>query len=201
MCVKKSIVLFLFFSFCLSYYAEDYLLDATSEYFNGIEWTEGASLDFSTLPSPYSIGEVGIDSVFLYADTTRDDTIFPEIGELGVLDYSATPYPLLESMQLFCNSIINKKMSQSLPLASRPFLAPLFAYRFSHMQNIGRIDYVFFSTPTFSSQRATSKFRLNYTVNGRPKYRLMEGVFLNIDGKWALESFDFIGWEVDDSTN
>ena len=59
----------------------------------------------------------------------------------------------------------------------------------------------FFSTPTFSSQRATSKFRFNYILNGEPKYRLMEGTFLNIDGKWVLESFDFIGWEVDDSAN
>ena len=200
MCIKKSIVLLFFFFFCLSY-AEDYLLDGVSAYFNEIEWTEGSSLDFSTLPSPYVIGEINIDSTFLYADTTRDDTIFPEVGELGVLDYSSTPYPLLESMQRFCNSIINKKMSQGLPLASRPFLAPLFAYRFSRMKNIGKIDYVFFSTPTFSSQRATSKFRLNYIVNGQLKYRLMEGTFLNIDGKWALESFDFIGWEVDDSAN
>ena len=172
---------------------------STQEYFNSLEWSEGGVIDFSTLPSPYSIGSESVDASFLYADTTREDTIFPEVEDLGLLDYSAMPYNLLESMQRFSSSIKEKKLKDNSFLSSRAFLPHLFAYRFENMKGVGGIDYVFFSPPTFKgAQRASSKFRLNYIRDGKRKHRLMEGTFLNVGNAWTLESFDFLGWEIED---
>ena len=176
---------------------------STQEYFNAIEWADGTVLDFSVLPTPFSIGSDGVDSTFLYADTTKDDTIFPQVDGLGVLDYSAVSSALLLSMQHFSTSIINKKLSVGTYDKTRPFLPYLFEYRFRNMRGLGKIDYVFFAAPTYSgADRASAKFRFNYTRDGLPKYRLMEGQFVKLENAlWALEAFDFIGWEVDASSN
>ena len=199
--MKRIIVVFLLF-FLLFSYSEEYLLVPTQEYFNGIEWADGSVLDFSVLPTPFSIGSNGVDSVFLYADTTKDDTIFPQIDGLGILDYSNASSDLLTSMQHFSTSIINKKMAVNTYDKTRSFLPYLFEYRFRNMQNVDKIDYVFFATPTYQgTNHATAKFRFNYTRDGVPKYRLMEGQFVKTENVWLLEAFDFIGWEVDASSN
>lgn len=196
--MKKVVPLFLFFSLCFSY-TEEYILFSTQEYFNSLEWAEGGTIDFSTLPSPYFIGSDSVDSAFLYADTTKDDIIFPEVEGLGLLDYSSVPSNLLDSMQRFSSSIKDKKLKEGLFVSSRTFLPPLFAYRFENMKTVGVIDYVFFSSPTFNGkERASSKFRFNYMRDGKRKYRLMEGSFLNVGDAWKIESFDFIGWEIED---
>ncbi len=182
-------------------YAEEYLLKPTQEYFNDIEWAENKTLDFSLLPSPYEIGSDGIDSAFLYADNIKDDDILPEVVDLGILDYSRTPLPLLKSMRTFATSIVNKKLSYGLSAEGRLFLTPLFEYRLANMKHIEKIDYVFFSSPTFEGQeKAVVKFRFNYKKENIPKYRLMEATFTKEKEAWMLASFDFIGWEVDDST-
>ena len=71
------------------------------------------------------------------------------------------------------------------------------------MRGVGKIDYVFFATPTYQgANHATAKFRFNYMRDGLPKYRLMEAQFVKVDkASWLLESFDFTGWEVDASSN
>lgn len=171
---------------------------STQEYFNSLEWAEGGTIDFSSLPSPYSIGAESVDGAFLYADTTKDDTIFPEVEGLGVLDYSSIPANLLDSMQRFSSSIKMKKLKDGTFLGSRAFLPYLFAYRFENMKGLQGIDYVFFSPPTFEGAgHAKAKFRFNYMRDGKRKYRLMEGSFLNVESAWVLESFDFLGWEID----
>ena len=195
------VISFLLFFLCFSY-SEEYLLLPAQEYFNGIEWAEGSVLDFSILPTPFSTGSDGIDSIFLYADTIGDDTIFPQIEGLGLLDYTNVPSALLASMQTFSTDIINKKMSLNTYDKNRPFLPYLFEYRFKNMHNVGKVDYVFFSPPVYSEAgHASAKFRFNYIREGIPKYRLMEGQFVKIENVWLLEAFDFIGWEVDASSN
>lgn len=198
----KRIVGILFLFFLLFSYSEEYLLIPVQEYFSGIEWADESVLDFSVLPTPFSIGSNGVDSAFLYSDTTRDETIFPEAEGLGLLDYTGISSALLTSMQHFSTSIMNKKMSFNTYDKNRPFLPYLFEYRFRNLQGLDKIDYVFFATPTFQGQtRATAKFRFNYMKDGVPKYRLMEGQFAKNDDAWVLEAFDFIGWEVDASSN
>lgn len=200
--MKRIVGLFLLFFLFFSY-SEEYLLTSTQGYFNGIEWADGSVLDFSVLPTPFSIGSEGIDSTFLYSDTTKDDTIFPEIDGLGVLDYTASSSALLTSLQRFSTSIINKKLALNTYDKTRPFLPYLFEYRFRNMKGLGKIDYVFFAAPTYSNaSHASAKFRLNYERDGQPKYRLMEGQFAKLeDASWVLEAFDFIGWEVNASSN
>jgi len=196
--MKKIVPLFFFFFLCSSY-TEEYILFSTQKYFNSLDWAEGGTIDFSTLPSPYSIGAESVDSAFLYSDTTRDDTIFPEVEGLGLLDYSSVPYGLLDSMKSFSASIRERKLKAGSFLSSREFLPHLFAYRFENMKGVDKIDYVFFSPPTFKGAgRASSKFRFNYVREGKRKYRLMEGTFLNAKDVWTLESFDFVGWEIED---
>ncbi|MGP1437730.1 MAG: hypothetical protein ACTTKH_01510 [Treponema sp.] len=199
--MKKVISIFsLIFLFYL--YAEDYLLLPTQDSFNSIRWTENSQVDFPTLPSPYSVPTPGIDSIYFYADTLKEDAIYPEVEGLGVLDYSNTPYPLLESLQTFSSSILQKKIINGSSVEERTFLPHLFAYRFENMKDIGRIDFVFFSPPTFKgAKKATSKFRFNYMRDGKRKHRMMEATFIQNDQKWLLESFDFLGWELDDTTN
>ena len=198
--MKKFIPVFLFISLCFSY-SEEYLLNPTQEYFNSIKWTDNSQLEFPVSPSPYSVQGSGIDSVYFYADTIKDDAIYPELEPLGVLDYSATPYPLLESLQNFSNSIIKKKMIDGLNIEQRAFLPYLFEYRFENMHEIGEINVAFFSTPTFKgTDRASSNFRFNYMRDGKRKHRMMEATFIQREQKWFLESFDFVGWELDDTT-
>lgn len=198
--MKKIVPFFLFFFLCFSY-TEEYILFSTQEYFNSLQWAEGGTIDFSTLPSPYSIGTDSVDSAFLYSDTTKEDTIFPEIEGLGLLDYSSASYNLIESMRFFSSSIKNKKLKDGSFLSSRAFLPHLFDYRFENMAGVGNIDYVFFSSPIFKRQgHASSKFRFNYIRDGKRKYRLMEGNFVNVKDTWVLESFDFIGWEIEDES-
>lgn len=196
--MKRFVPIFLFISLCSSY-TEEYLLTPTQDCFNSIKWTESSQVSFPTLPSPYSVQANGIDSVYFYADTLGEDAIYPEVEGLGVLDYSATPYPLLQSLQSFSSSILQKKIGDGLSAKQRTFLPYLFAYRFENMKGVDKIDYVFFSPPTFKGAgRASSKFRFNYVREGKRKYRLMEGTFLNAKDVWTLESFDFVGWEIED---
>ena len=198
----KKIVIIFFCFLLLHSYSEEYLLAPTQEFFNGIEWADGTVLDFSVLPTPFSIGSDGVDASFLYADSTRDDTIFPEVEGLGVLDYTNISSALLVSMHNFSTSILNKKISLNTYDKNRPFLPYLFEYRFRNMRGVGHIDYVFFASPSFTaSDHASTKFRFNYMRDGLPKYRLMEGQFAKNDDAWVLEAFDFIGWEVDASSN
>ena len=199
--MKRFVLVFLFTSLCFSY-TEEYLLTQTQEYFNSIKWTEVSQVEFPYLISPYSVQANGIDSVYFYADTLKEDAIYPEIEALGVLDYSATPYPLLESLQSFSSSIIQKKIVDGLNVEQRAFLPYLFEYRFENMKEVGKIDIVFFSTPTFKGgDRATSNFRFNYMRDGKRKHRMMEATFVQNEQKWFLESFDFVGWELDDTTD
>ena len=199
--MKKIIPVFLFLSLYFSY-SEEYLLSPTQEYFNSVKWAESSQIEFPILPSPYSIQANGIDSVYFYADTLREDAIYPELDGLGGLDYSATPYPLLESLQSFSSSIIQKKIMEGLSVEQRSFLPYLFEYRFENMKDIGKIDFVFFSTPIFKGVgRATSNFRFNYIKDGKRKYRMMEATFIQNEQKWFLEAFDFVGWELDDTSN
>lgn len=199
--MKRFVPIFLFISLCSSY-TEEYLLTPTQDCFNSIKWTESSQVSFPTLPSPYSVQANGIDSVYFYADTLGEDAIYPEVEGLGVLDYSATPYPLLQSLQSFSSSILQKKIGDGLSAKQRTFLPYLFAYRFENMKDVGKIDFVFFSTPTFKGGgRATSNFRFNYTREGKRKHRMMEATFIQDEQKWFLESFDFVGWELDDTTN
>ena len=198
--MKKFIPVFLFISLCFSY-SEEYLLNPTQEYFNSIKWTDNSQLEFPVSPSPYSVQGSGIDSVYFYADTLKEDAIYPELEGLGVLDYGATPYLLLESLQSFSSSIIQKKILDGLILEQRPFLSYLFEYRFENLKDVDKIDVAFFSTPTFkATSRATSNFRFNYIRDGKRKHRMMEATFVLNDQKWFLESFDFVGWELDDTT-
>lgn len=195
--MKRFLIVFLIFSFYASY-TEEYLLLPLQQHFSSINWVESSTLDLSKLPTPYEIGYA--NDVFFYADTISEDSIFPQIEGLGILDYTNTSYPLIESMQRFSTSIISKKMASGLNVEERSFLPPLFAYRLKNMKGVEHIDYVFFSTPTFTSEnKAVSKFRLSYKRDGTPKYRLMEGTFIKENDIWLLESFDFIGWEIDAS--
>ena len=199
--MKRLISIFLLTSFCFLY-TEEYLLKSTQDYFKSIKWTENSQLEFPVLPSPYSVQASGIDSVYFYADTLREDAIYPELEAIGVLDYSATPAPLLESLQNFSSSIMQKKIADGLSLEQRAFLPYLFEYRFENMKEVGKIDVVFFSTPTFKGkERATSNFRFNYTRDEKRKHRMMEATFVQNEQKWFLESFDFVGWELDDTTD
>ena len=199
--MKRLIFIFVFLSLCFLY-SEDYLLTPTQDYFNSIKWTENSQVEFPTLPSPYSVQANGIDSVYFYADTLREDAIYPEIEGLGVLDYSTTPYPLLESLQSFSSSIIQKKIVDGLATEQRAFLPHLFVYRFENIKGVEKIDFVFFSPPIFNGGgRATSKFRFNYMRDGKRKHRMMEAAFVQNEQKWFLESFDFVGWELDDTTD
>jgi len=198
--MKRFVSIFIFISLFVTY-AEEYLLGSTRDYFNSIRWAENSQVNFPQLPSPYSVHANGIDSVYFYADTLKEDAIYPELEGLGVLDYSATPYLLLESLQSFSSSIIQKKILDGLILEQRPFLSYLFEYRFENLKDVDKIDVVFFSTPTFkATSRATSNFRFNYIRDGKRKHRMMEATFVLNDQKWFLESFDFVGWELDDTT-
>ena len=198
--MKRFIPILFFISLCVSY-GEEYLLTPTQDYFNSIKWADNSQVNFPSLPSPYSVHANGIDSVYFYADTLREDAIYPELEGLGVLDYSATPYPLLESLQSFSSSIIQKKIVDGLILEKSAFLPYLFEYRFENMKDVDKIDVVFFSTPTFkATDKATSNFRFNYIKDGKRKHRMMEATFVQNDQKWLLESFDFVGWELDDTT-
>ena len=198
--MKRFVLIFLFTSLCVSY-SEEYLLGPTQDYFNSIKWTENSQVNFPVLPSLYPVKANGIDSVYLYADTLGEDAIYPEIDGLGVLDYSATPYPLLESLQNFSFSIAKKKIVEGLSVEQRTFLPYLFEYRFENMRDVDKINEVFFSTPTFKGiGRATSNFRFNYTRDGKHKHRMMEATFVQKEQMWLLEAFDFVGWELDDTT-
>ena len=146
--MKKTAFFFVLFFLSFSY-TEEYLLEKAQNYFNSIEWAENSMLDFSTLPTPYSVGDNGVDSTFLYADNIREDDVLPEVKDLGVLDYARTPFLLLSSMKAFSKSIIDKKIKENLSAKGRDFLAPLFEYRLSSIKGIEKIDYAFFSAPTF----------------------------------------------------
>lgn len=192
----KSIFTFCLFILCFEINCEDYLIDELNNYFNAMNWQPANSVIVHDISEPFTVNETDSNTVFIYADTLKDDSVFPELTGLGILDYSGIDGSLINFFNKVCLGIKNKKLNPEICTEERPFLPHLFEYRFKHMDSIGDIKDVFFARPSFTgTDRAKADIRFNYLKNGEKSYRIMTVQTVKKETGWFVEAFDFIGDE------
>lgn len=193
---KKPFLLFLFFILKSALFCEDYLIEELSNYFNAMNWSQANNVIVPNISEPFTLNETDSNSVFVYADTLKDDSVFPEIEGLGILDYSGIDGSLVNFFNNICLAIKEKKLNSEICTEERPFLPYLFEYRFKRLESVKTIEAVFFARPSFTGKnRAKTDIRFNYIQNGKPVYRIMTVEALKKEAGWFVEAFDFIGDE------
>lgn len=198
----NKFLLFYFLPLCTEIYGDEYLIDKLKIYFDSINWAQADSVVVQDITQPFNLSEADSDSVFAYADTLKDDSVFPAMGGLGTLDYSGVDGALIAFLREVCKGIKEKKLDMKICIPERPFLPHLFNYRFQQMPEVKKIDAVYFSRPSFTAQdKAKTEVRFNYAENGKNVYRLMILEAAKKENNWLLEAFDFKGEKNDGSTD
>ncbi len=170
------------------------ILNKTNSYFTDIRWTESESILPEPMPEPFSLKELRKTELALYSDTNIQESIFPEMDGLGILDYSGIDSSLLYFFENIGKKIKDKKIDSSICTKQKVFLPYLIDYR---LKRIEEIKSIYFSRPEYKgNKKAIAIFRCNLNSqsdNTRGKYILLEITAVFAEEKWLIDSFDIIG--------
>lgn len=185
----------LFFSFFIRIAAEDdafpTILEEANKYFSGIDWTRSETISASPMAEPFTLDEIKTDNLNPYGDTDLQESLFPSLDGLGVLDYTGIEKSVLNFLNSLSLQFKEGKVDINLCSKEKPFLPYLINYR---LEAFKPIVSVFYGRPeNKAEQRVKTLFKCNIREEDTISYIIFEVYLIFIEEKWYLDSFDIIG--------
>ncbi|AIN94168.1 hypothetical protein [Treponema putidum] len=169
------------------------VLEEAEKYFSDIDWTESGSVLPYPMPEPFILDDVQTDNLSSYGDTDLQETLFPSLEGLGILDYTGIEKSVLNFLDNLSLQFKESKVDISLCSKEKPFLPYLINYR---LDSFKPIVSSFYGRPeNTADQKVKAMFRCNIRGNEKVFYRLFEITLIFMDEKWYIDSFDVIGDE------
>lgn len=205
----KKYRIFLFFLFSLELFSNNIekldedikyktILEEAEDYFSNIDWVESANIFNHAMAEPFMIEEIIPDNLTLYSDTDLQDSLYPYLEGLGILDYTGIERSVLNFLNTLSLQLKESRIDPVLCSKEKPFLPHLINYR---LDSLKPIISVFYSRPEHQEdKKQKALFRCNIRGEEKEFYRIFEIVFFYMDEKWYVDSFDVIGDEYEQSS-
>ncbi|UTC65917.1 MULTISPECIES: hypothetical protein [unclassified Treponema] len=169
------------------------VLEEAKNYFSDINWTVPGSIQPSPMPEPFILEEAQTDNLSSYGDTDLQESLFPSLEGLGVLDYTGIEKSVLNFLDKLVLQFKENKVSFDICSKEKPFLPYLINYR---LESFKPVVSVFYGRPeNKADQKVKTLFKCNIRGGEKIFYIIFEVTIILIDEKWYIDSFDVIGDE------
>ncbi len=206
-------VLAVVFFFLLPPVYSETIRDRATIHFNSIDWTiKENSIPFVEIPAVIIPGGNESFPVLSITASSAVSALYPEIEQLGAIDYSGSNVKLIELLTTLSLALKAQKIDSVLCTPERPFIAPLCTFQ---LQKLPIPAVVFFSRPVpvptpipvpapatapslslppgLKSVSFSSKFRMQFLKNNVPSFVYLTVTAEKIEDAWKINEILFDG--------
>ena len=167
--------------------------------FDSINWTDNE--DYIPQEELPAISIPGGDETFPVLDASAENgimAIFPEIDQLGILDYTGIDGALLQVLNTLIAQITDKNLEATICNPERAFIVPLTNFRLARLPTAER---AFMSRPQqYSENEFITKIRIEYTIEYEKKFLLIQAATIKKQDAWKINEIVFDGASYADIT-
>lgn len=203
--ILPSVALFAFSSSL----AGETIRERAENHFAATGWSVNTEIFASRERTPYPVP--GGNETFAAMSVVGDDglpALYPEIGDLGSLDYSGIDIALMDALEKAASQTKERKLDPSLCDPKRAYLAPVTSYRLAKLPTVTSVWY---SRPAIDAivgsdgsdgsdgavgnarRTARSVLRLMCDAKGGPAPLRMTVTLSEYQGSWSIEEVSFDG--------